>query len=92
LVKVELNIFYKIYKTMILKQKFLHKLVTNLHQNALKDEKESVEENDKKYFLGQSVAYERIKLIMDGDENELFETLQDHLYRNFEQVDDENPF
>jgi hypothetical protein len=75
---------------MKLTNKSLKQLVSNLYQNALDGEKDSVTELDIRYFQGQAIAYEKITMLMDGNKVELFETLQEILYKNFETIDSED--
>ena len=77
---------------MKLTKKSLLTLVTNLFDGALSDTKESVEEVDIRYFQGKTNAYEKIMLLMLGDEAELFETLEQLSYRNFTKNDEELAF
>ena len=77
---------------MKLTKKSLLTLVTNLFDGALSDTKESVEEVDIRYFQGKTNAYEKIMLLMLGDEAELFETLEQLSYRTFTKNDEELAF
>lgn len=77
---------------MKLTKKSLLKLVTNLLDGAFYDTKESVLDVDIRYFQGKANAYEKIMLLMLGDEDELFETLEQLSYRGFEPIQEESPF
>lgn len=77
---------------MKLTKKSLLKLVTNLFDGALDDAKESVLEIDIRYFEGKSNAYEKIMLLMLGDEDELFETLEQLSYHSFDKIEQEPLF
>ena len=73
---------------MKLTKKSLLKLVTNLFDGALNDTKESADEIDIRYFQGKANAYEKIMLLMLGDADELFDTMEQLSYRTFDKIEE----
>lgn len=61
---------------MKIKTKFLYELVTFLFEQAYEDMIVSTSDIDDKYFEGKRNAFETIKFLLEGDNEELLDILE----------------
>ena len=72
---------------MKIKKKFLHELITFLFEQALDDRDASKDDLDRMYFEGKRNAFETIKILLEGDNDELLDILQQIRAKRLSQYD-----
>lgn len=77
---------------MKITKKFLHEIVTFLFEQACEDIKKSDLEIDQKYFEGRRNSYELIRLLIEGDNDELLDVLRQIQFKEYSNYELEVPF